>query len=156
MLPYKYTSAISIEDAAELAARLGIQHREIPIESLVQEARSAVDSAYGSGDDIAYQNIQARARALVLMGLANRSDSLLLATGNKSEYALGYATLYGDMAGSYAPLKDVYKTQVYALTGLEGTAAASIPQRIRERPPSAELAPNQLDSDSMPVYENST
>ena len=153
MLPYNYTSGISVEDAAELAARLGIQYRQIPIKGLVQEARSAVDAACAGGDDIAYQNIQARARALVLMGLANRSGSLLLATGNKSEYALGYATLYGDMAGGYAPLKDVYKTQVYALAGLEGTAAASIPQRMRQRPPSAELAPGQLDSDHMPPYE---
>ncbi len=153
MLPYSYTSDISLEDAAELAARLGIEYRQIPIEGLVQQARSAVDAACAGGDDIAYQNIQARARALVLMGLANRSDSLLLATGNKSEYALGYATLYGDMAGGYAPLKDVYKTQIYALAGLGGTSAAAIPQRVRQRPPSAELAPGQLDSDSMPAYE---
>ena len=153
MLPYNYTSGISVEDAAELAARLDIQYRQISIEGLVKEARSAVDAVCAGGDDIAYQNIQARARALVLMGFANRSGNLLLATGNKSEYALGYATLYGDMAGGYAPLKDVYKTQVYALAGLEGTAAASIPQRIRERAPSAELAPGQLDSDNMPAYE---
>ena len=153
MLPYNYTSGISVEDAAEFAARLDIQYRQISIEGLVKEARSAVDAACAGGNDIAYQNIQARARALVLMGLANRSGNLLLATGNKSEYALGYATLYGDMAGGYAPLKDVYKTQVYALAGLEGTAAASIPQRIRERAPSAELAPGQLDSDNMPAYE---
>ena len=153
MLPYRYTSDMSLEDAAELAARLGIEYRQIPIGGLVQQACSAIDSAGAGGKDVAYQNIQARSRALVLMGLANREGSLLLATGNKSEYALGYATLYGDMAGGYAPLKDVYKTQIYALAGLEGTAAALIPQRIRQRPPSAELAPNQIDSDSMPAYE---
>lgn len=154
MMPSRHTSEMSRTDAAELAAALGVDHREIPIEPVYQSLLDALAPSFGdSTHGLAEQNLQARARGVLLMGLSNKLGWLVLSTGNKSEFAVGYSTLYGDMAGGLAPLKDLTKTTVYELARWRNRDAPVIPARIIERPPSAELAPGQVDQDSLPPYD---
>ncbi|MBS3799667.1 MAG: NAD+ synthase [Thioalkalivibrio sp.] len=157
MMPYRYTASISVRDAEEQARLLGIEYHEIAIEAMVESFMAGLQDALlaypaGSGD-VTEQNLQARTRGVLLMALSNRSGKLLLATGNKSEMAVGYATLYGDMNGGFAPLKDVSKQWVYRLARWRNTRGAAIPERVIERAPSAELAPDQQDVDALPPYE---
>ena len=151
LMPSRYTSEASVEDARTLCGRLGIAAREISIEPAF-EALLATLGPEVAGHDLVRQNLQARIRGQLLMALSNCSGKLLLTTGNKSEMAVGYATLYGDMAGGFAPLKDVYKTRVYELARFCNRAGPLIPERILERPPSAELKEDQKDTDSLPDY----
>ncbi|MXY14442.1 MAG: NAD+ synthase [Proteobacteria bacterium] len=154
MMPFRYTSAISIEDAGALAAGVGVQLDQIPIE----EAFTAVPYGLGEGasvssPDVTEENVQSRLRGVFLMALSNRTGRLLLTTGNKSEMSVGYATLYGDMAGGFAPLKDVSKTLVYELARYRNGLGPVIPERVLQREPTAELAPDQVDCDSLPPYD---
>jgi NAD+ synthase (glutamine-hydrolysing) len=129
-------------------------HRSIPIEPAFQAFTSMLAQEFaGQSADVTEENIQARCRGIILMAISNKKGRILLTTGNKSEMSVGYATLYGDMAGGFAPLKDVPKTLVYRLCAYRNGIAPVIPQRVLERPPSAELAPDQKDSDSLPPYE---
>ena len=153
MLPSRYTSSISEKDAAAMARGLGVRYSVIPIEGMFQATLAALAREFqGRAPDSAEENIQARCRGIVLMGISNKTGRMLLTTGNKSEMAVGYATLYGDMAGGYAPIKDCSKTLVYRLARWRNAKSPVIPQRIIERPPTAELRENQLDSDSLPPY----
>ena len=163
MLPSPYTSDHSLEDARALAAALGCHLDNLPIEP----ARSAIEGSLapffaGTTPDLTEENIQSRLRGLFLMALSNKTGAMLLTTGNKSEVAVGYATIYGDMAGGYNPIKDLYKTRVFAIScwrnaqhrdWMAGPAGAVIPERIITKPPSAELRPDQKDSDSLPEYD---
>ncbi len=156
MMPYHYTASISVEDAAAQAQRLGVAFHVAPIHGIVQGFLDALHPFFGDRpQDATEENLQARARGTLLMALSNKFGHLVLTTGNKSEMAVGYATLYGDMAGGFDVLKDVYKTQVFALARYRNTLEASpvIPERVIERPPSAELRPDQTDQDSLPPYE---
>ena len=157
-MPSRHTAAMSVADASQLADRLGIRLHSISIDPLYTAFDKALAPTLGSvSGTLAGENVQARCRAVLLMAQANHADSLLLCTGNKSELATGYTTLYGDAAGGYAPLKDVYKTEVYALArwrNRQEPRAGPIPGRVLERPPSAELAPGQLDRDSLPDYRD--
>jgi len=154
MLPTIYTSEMSLEDAREIAKRLGIrQYQQIDIMSLVDCFNQALAPIFtGLASDTTEENLQARIRGTLLMAIANKFNALLLATGNKSEMATGYATLYGDMAGGFAPLKDVLKTMVYELCNWRNRETEVIPARIITRAPSAELKANQTDQDSLPEY----
>ncbi len=153
MMPSRHTSAMSVEDGALLAHTLGTTHREISIEPAYSALLESLSPSFGSKPvDTAEQNLQARVRGTILMGLSNKFGWLLLLTGNKSEFAVGYSTLYGDMAGGFAPLKDCSKTLVYALARWRNGDEVVIPRRSIERPPSAELAPGQLDQDTLPPY----
>ncbi|TAN05134.1 MAG: NAD+ synthase [Rhodanobacteraceae bacterium] len=155
MLPSRYTSGLSLREAHAQAHTLGVECCDVPIGAVVEAAAAAVAPACGELADLAAQNVQARARGLLLMALSNQTGKLLLTTGNKSEMAVGYATLYGDMCGGYAPLKDVYKTEIYALARWRNGAAGGtdvIPQAVIERAPSAELRADQTDQDSLPAY----
>lgn len=153
MMPSRHTSAMSVEDAALLAHNLGVTHRDISIEPAYGALLDSLAPSFGSKPvDTAEQNLQARVRGTILMGLSNKFGWLLLLTGNKSEFAVGYSTLYGDMAGGFAPLKDCSKTLVYALARWRNGDKVVIPRRSIERPPSAELAPGQLDQDTLPPY----
>ena len=158
MLPSKYTSDASIEDASENARMLGIRHDVIPIVPGVQ----AFDEMLPGLEGAAAENVQARLRMVTLMALSNTEGRMLLTTGNKSEMSVGYATLYGDMAGGYSVLKDAYKTTVFALSewrnrvtpgGGLGPDGPVMPERVITKPPSAELRPNQTDQDSLPHYD---
>lgn len=161
-LPSKYTSDLSNDTAAEMCSIWGFSMDTLPIESVVGAATETLAIAIPEGlKKLTTENMQARARGYLLMTISNDRGWLLLATGNKSEIAMGYATLYGDMCGGYAPLKDVFKTTVFALArwrnanrprNLLGPEGVVIPVEIIERPPSAELAPGQLDTDSLPPY----
>ena len=154
MMPYQYTADISKSDAADEARRLGVEYSEIPISDAVQAFLQMLEGEFaGLGRDVTEENLQARSRGVILMAISNKKGALLLTTGNKSEMSVGYATLYGDMAGGFAPLKDVSKLKVYALARYRNTLAPVIPERVIERPPSAELAPDQVDQDSLPPYE---
>ena len=154
MMPFEYTSDMSIEDAAELANNLGIKHSTIPIGQIYDSfSCSLQDEFSGKEKDITEENLQSRCRGVILMALSNKSGDLVLTTGNKSETAVGYSTLYGDTAGGFCVLKDVPKTMVYELSKYRNTISKVIPERIIERPPSAELAPDQKDSDSLPDYD---
>ncbi len=154
MMPFRYTAAMSVEDAAEQAKMLGVTYRNIPIEPMYESFKAGLADAFaGYDDDVTEENLQARIRGMLLMSMSNKFGKLLLSTSNKSESAVGYATLYGDMAGAFAPLKDVYKTRVYALSAYRNTLSPAIPQRVIDRLPSAELAPGQLDQDSLPDYD---
>jgi NAD+ synthase (glutamine-hydrolysing) len=154
MMPFHYTSGMSLEDAQQQAAWLGVRYRNLPIASVYDEFMQVLAPEFaGKPVDVAEQNLQARIRGVLLMSLSNKLGGLLLSTSNKSESAVGYATLYGDMAGAFSPLKDVYKMQVYALAQYRNTLGMAIPLRVIERPPSAELAPGQVDQDSLPPYE---
>ena len=160
MMPYRYTAQMSIDDARAQAAALGVEFSVIAIEPAVAAFTQMLAAEFaGLAADVTEENLQARARGIVLMAISNKKGRILLTTGNKSEMAVGYATLYGDMAGGFAPLKDCYKTTVYALAEYRNALAAErgeaevIPRRVITRPPSAELAPDQLDQDSLPPYE---
>lgn len=156
MMPYEYTSQISLEDAQAQARRLNVSYTVCPIFDAVDGIRSTLAPLFNkSKADTTEENIQARARGMVLMALSNKFGHLVITTGNKSEMAVGYATLYGDMAGGFDVLKDVYKSEVYNLANyrnrLEDTPV--IPERVITRPPSAELRADQKDQDSLPDYE---
>ena len=160
MMPTRYTSQLSLDGARAQAERLGVDYRVIDIEPTYQSFIGALAPAFaGKGADTTEENLQSRIRGAMLMALSNKHGRLLLATGNKSEMAVGYATLYGDMCGAYAPLKDVYKTVVYRLSHWRNAQAARageaerIPPAVIERPPSAELRDNQTDQDSLPPYD---
>lgn len=154
-MPSRYSDAISLTDAGALGQALGIDVREIPIDPIVRMFESALKPHFvGYDSALAHENVQARCRGTLLMALSNAHGDLVLATGNKSEMSVGYSTLYGDMVGGFAPLRDVSKTWVYRLaTWRNGTGpGAPIPVRTITRPPTAELRPGQLDSDSLPPY----
>ena len=155
LMPSRYTAAMSIDDAQAQARALGVAHRVVPIEPAFQAFLGMLEGEFaGCAPDVTEENIQARCRGIILMAISNKKGKILLTTGNKSEVAVGYATLYGDMAGGFAPIKDVPKTLVYRLAAYRNTLgpAAIIPQRVIERPPSAELRENQTDQDSLPDY----
>jgi NAD+ synthase (glutamine-hydrolysing) len=154
-MPSRYSSEATRSDAQKLSASLGCSFREIPIAEIVDAFDTAlVDAFSGTETDLTEENIQARARGVLLMALSNKFRWMLVATGNKSELSVGYATLYGDMAGGFALLKDVYKTDVFRLARYlnEQAGRELIPQSIIDRAPSAELRDNQLDQDSLPPY----
>jgi len=154
MMPYRYTSEMSIEDAAEQARRMGVDYHVLPIEPMVEAATGTLDELFaGLPIDATEENIQSRCRGLLLMAISNKTGRMVLATGNKSEMAVGYATLYGDMNGGFAPIKDCNKTLVYRLARLRNAREEVIPARVIDREPSAELAPDQKDSDSLPPYD---
>lgn len=154
MMPFRYTAAMSVEDAAKQAQIMGVKYRQIPIEPIYESfVQSLAPEFVGFKADVTEENLQARIRGMLLMSMSNKFGKLLLTTSNKSESAVGYATLYGDMAGAFGPLKDVYKTLVYRLAAYRNTLGAVIPERVITRPPSAELAPGQVDQDSLPPYE---
>jgi NAD+ synthase (glutamine-hydrolysing) len=154
MMPYKYTADMSVEDAQELAHNLGIEHNIIGIEDIFNAFYNALEEEFsGKKLDKTEENLQSRCRGVLLMALSNKTGSLVMTTGNKSETAVGYSTLYGDTAGGFAVLKDVPKTLVYELAKYRNSLSKTIPQRIIDRPPSAELAPDQKDSDSLPDYD---
>ncbi|MES2294174.1 MAG: NAD+ synthase [Pseudomonadota bacterium] len=163
MLPSRYTSAESLADADECARRLGTPYETIEIERAVAAFGETLAPVFaGKAADVAEENIQSRIRGLILMAISNKFGPMVLTTGNKSEMSVGYATLYGDMCGGYNVLKDVYKTEVFALShwrngqspvGALGPGGAVIPDRIIDKPPTAELRANQTDQDSLPPYE---
>ena len=154
MMPSRYTADISLEDAKAMAAGLKVKYSVLPIEGAFNLFVDILaDEFAGAAIDTTEENIQARCRAVLLMALSNKTGNMLLSTSNKSETAVGYSTLYGDMAGGFSPLKDVYKTLVYQLCYYRNQQSVVIPERIITRPPSAELAPNQRDDDSLPAYE---
>lgn len=154
MMPSPYTARISLDDAAEMASGLGVAYDEIAIAPLAQAFETALAPIFqGRAADTTEENIQARARGNLLMAISNKFGSLLLTTGNKSELATGYCTLYGDMAGGFAPIKDIPKTLAYRLCHWRNQRSPVIPERILTRAPSAELRPDQTDQDSLPPYE---
>jgi len=154
MMPSPYTAQISLDDSREMVKTLGVRYDEIPIEPMFQSYLAALQSAFaGSAVDTTEENLQARIRGNLLMALSNKFGSLVLTTGNKSEMTVGYATLYGDMAGGFAVLKDVSKTLVYRLADYRNTLGRVVPERIITRPPSAELRADQTDQDSLPPYD---
>jgi NAD+ synthase len=163
MMPSVYTGSASVEDAKECARLLGCRHDVIPIVPAVDALGGMLEGAFaGTEPGLAEENIQARLRMVTLMGLSNKFGHMLLTTGNKSEMSVGYATLYGDMAGGYSVLKDSYKTTVFALSRWRnahrpadalGPKGAVMPERVIDKPPSAELRPGQKDEDSLPPYE---
>jgi NAD+ synthase len=163
MLPYRYTSNESLNDAAEMAETLGVRYDIVPIEAPVDGFTAALKPMFdGRKADITEENLQSRARGSVLMAISNKFGSMVVTTGNKSEVSVGYATLYGDMNGGFNPVKDLYKTEVYRLArwrnanhpkGSLGPAGAVIPKNIISRAPTAELRENQKDQDSLPPYD---
>jgi NAD+ synthase (glutamine-hydrolysing) len=154
MMPSRYTSEMSREDATAEARALGVSLSSISIEPLFGATLQALQSEFaGLPPDTTEENIQARCRGLLLMAISNKTRRMLLTTGNKSEMAVGYATLYGDMAGGFAPIKDCSKSLVYRLAHYRNSISPVIPQRVITRAPSAELRPNQQDTDSLPPYE---
>ena len=153
LMPSPYTSPQSVEDARLLARAEGVELFEIPITRTFETMVGELAPVFGDrARDVAEENLQARIRGALLMALSNKLHLMPVATSNKSELAVGYATLYGDMAGGYAPLKDVFKKRVYELAAHLNRAHERIPRRVIERAPTAELAPGQLDTDSLPPY----
>ena len=155
-MPSPYSSAESVEDAVDVASRLGIRIDTTPIDAMFDAYRSTLRPLFERRtEDVAEENLQSRIRGTLLMAISNKFGSLVLATGNKSEYAVGYATLYGDMAGGFAPVKDVPKTLVYDLCHWRNAHGPGepVPERVLTKPPSAELRPDQKDTDSLPPYE---
>jgi NAD+ synthase (glutamine-hydrolysing) len=153
-MPSRFTSQMSKDDAALQARWLQVKHSEISIEGMFEATLAALkDEFAGRAPDTAEENIQSRCRGVLLMGISNKTGKMLLTTGNKSEMAVGYATLYGDMAGGFAPIKDCSKLLVYRLAHWRNRQSPAIPQRVIERPPSAELRFDQKDTDSLPPYE---
>ncbi|MCH8506968.1 MAG: NAD+ synthase [Ectothiorhodospiraceae bacterium] len=153
MMPSRYTSRESLEDAEECARLLGIEYRSLSIEGAFSALLEELAPAFaGKPAETTEENMQSRARGLMLMALSNKHGHMVLTTGNKSEYAVGYATLYGDMCGGFAPIKDVYKTVAYRLAELRNRHGLVIPERIITKPPTAELRPDQKDEDSLPPY----
>lgn len=154
MMPSCYTLEMSVEDAKEQAEQLGVNFKVIPIEKPFNSFLELLSDEFaGKEVDATEENIQARCRGLLLMAISNKKGKMVLTTGNKSEMAVGYATLYGDMAGGYDVLKDVKKTLVFRLAEYRNSVSVNIPQRVIDRPPSAELAPDQKDTDSLPEYD---
>ena len=162
MLPSRYTSNESLDDAVACAEALGVRYEQLPITGAVEAVGQGLEPFFnGMAPDIAEENIQSRLRGLYLMALSNKFGEMLLTTGNKSEVAVGYATLYGDMCGGYNPLKDLYKTRVFDAARwrngthrpwMKGPEGRVIPERIITKPPTAELRPDQKDEDSLPPY----
>ena len=154
MMPFRYTAQMSVEDAEAEATALGVKFQIISIEKIYESFAEALSEEFaGLPIDVTEQNIQARCRGVLLMAISNKKGVLVLTTGNKSEMAVGYSTLYGDMAGGFDVLKDVPKMLVYQLSRYRNTLSPVIPERVIERPPSAELAPDQKDEDNLPPYE---
>ena len=154
MMPSRYTSAMSREDATAQAQALGVTLSSISIENMFAATLEALAGEFaGRKPDATEENIQARCRGVLLMAISNKTGRMLLTTGNKSEMAVGYATLYGDMAGGFAPIKDCSKMLVYRLARYRNTLSPTIPERVIEREPTAELRPDQKDTDSLPPYE---
>ena len=154
MMPSQYTADISLADAQDMAARLGVRYDVMPIRPVFDGFLGMLaDEFRGLPVDTTEENIQARIRGTLLMALSNKYGSIVLTTGNKSEFAVGYCTLYGDMAGGFAVIKDIAKTMVYRLAAWRNTVGDVIPERIITRAPSAELRPDQKDQDSLPPYE---
>lgn len=154
MMPFRYTSDLSKNDAADEAARLGVRYSSISIEPMYEAFMAALSDEFaGTKRDTTEENLQARCRGVLLMAISNKKGYLVLTTGNKSEMAVGYSTLYGDMAGGFDALKDVPKTLVFALSRYRNTISPVIPETVITRPPSAELAPDQKDEDSLPPYD---
>lgn len=154
MMPFRYTSSMSVADAAGQSELLGVRHSVISIEAVYDAFMAALESEFeGRTADTTEENLQARCRGVLLMSISNKKGSLVLTTGNKSELAVGYSTLYGDMAGGFDVLKDVPKMLVYELCRYRNSLGPCIPQRVIDRPPSAELRPDQKDEDSLPPYD---
>jgi NAD+ synthase (glutamine-hydrolysing) len=153
-MPARYSSAGSVADSEDLARRLGCRFDTIAIDDIFAAFLTALEPAFANTEpNVAEENLQARIRGAVTMALSNKYGGMVVATGNKSEMAVGYATLYGDMAGGFAVLKDVFKTTVYRLAEWRNRSEEVIPRSIIDKPPSAELRPNQMDSDSLPDYD---
>ncbi|MGL1834757.1 NAD+ synthase [Rhodocyclaceae bacterium SMB388] len=154
MMPSPYTAQMSLDDSRDMVARLGVRYDEIAIEPAMRTFASLLESEFaGLPPDATEENLQSRIRGMILMALSNKTGAIVLTTGNKSEMATGYATLYGDMAGGFAVLKDLYKTFVYRLSVWRNTVSPVIPENIITRAPSAELKPDQTDQDSLPPYD---
>ncbi len=155
MMPSRYTADMSFEDAESEAEALGVQYQVISIEQTFEAFLETLHEPLlkGTQTDTTEENIQARCRGVMLMAISNKTGFMVLTTGNKSEMAVGYATLYGDMSGGFGPLKDISKTLVYELCRYRNTLSDVIPERVLTRPPSAELAPDQVDQDSLPPYD---
>ena len=159
MMPFTYTSKLSLDAAAQQANKQGVDYQKIPIEGIYSAFMQSLEEQFANTEtDVTEQNLQARCRGVLLMAISNKKGLLVLTTGNKSEIAVGYSTLYGDMAGGFDALKDVSKTLVYSLARYRNTefsaiAQEVIPQKVIDRPPSAELAPDQVDQDSLPPYD---
>jgi NAD+ synthase (glutamine-hydrolysing) len=154
LMPSRHSSSGSVNDAEALCQALGIDHRILAVEPAFHALRETLAPSFeGLGPDITEENLQARVRGTLLMALSNKFGWIVLATGNKSELSVGYSTLYGDMVGGFAPIRDVYKTTVYALARWRNAQGSVIPVASIEKPPSAELRPGQLDTDSLPPYE---
>jgi NAD+ synthase/NAD+ synthase (glutamine-hydrolysing) len=158
MMPSPYTAQMSLDDSREMVRLLGVHYDEIAIGPAMDTYANILTPLFADLPPTAWadttpENIQARIRGMVLMALSNRTGSIVLTTGNKSEMAVGYATLYGDMAGGFAVIKDVFKTFVYRLCHYRNTLSPAIPENIIIRPPSAELKPDQTDQDTLPPYE---
>ena len=154
MMPSRHTSELSLILASEQISLLGIRYENISIEPIYQAQLKQLAEAFaGTRENFTEENLQARARGSIIMALSNKFVHLPLATSNKSELATGYSTIYGDMCGGYSPIKDVLKTLVYELSSWRNTVTEAIPQGVIDRPPSAELAPNQLDQDKLPPYD---
>jgi NAD+ synthase/NAD+ synthase (glutamine-hydrolysing) len=154
MMPSPYTAQMSLDDSRAMIDVLGVRYDEVPIAPAMATYEAMLSPLFaGLPADTTEENIQARIRGNILMALSNKTGALVLTTGNKSEMAVGYCTLYGDMAGGFAVIKDVYKTLVYRLARYRNTISPVIPENIIIRPPSAELKPDQTDQDSLPPYE---
>jgi NAD+ synthase (glutamine-hydrolysing) len=154
LMPSRYSSDHSVTDAELLAANLGIRTLTVAIEDVHRAFLELLAEPFtGTSPGLAEENLQARIRGTILMTLSNKFNWLVLTTGNKSEMATGYSTLYGDMAGGFAVIKDVEKTLVYRLARWRNRGGVVIPENVLEKPPSAELAPGQVDADSLPPYE---
>ncbi|KRG79366.1 NAD synthetase [Stenotrophomonas ginsengisoli] len=155
-LPSRYTADLSNDLAAQQCQAMGVKLETVSIEPVFEGLMSALGPMFqGTASDVTEENLQSRARGVLMMALSNKFGGLLLTTGNKSEYAVGYATIYGDMCGGYAPLKDLYKTEVFGLAKWRNTVGGApvIPPAVIARPPSAELRENQTDQDSLPAYD---
>ncbi|MGE0189251.1 MAG: NAD+ synthase [Steroidobacteraceae bacterium] len=154
MMPSQYTSQLSLDEAAAQAHQLGVRYDIIPIKDMFDSVQAALKELFvGEKPDATEENIQARCRGILLMAISNKQGKMVLTTGNKSELSVGYATLYGDMAGGFAPIKDCSKLMVYRLARFRNARSPAIPQKVIDRPPSAELRPDQKDTDSLPPYE---
>jgi len=154
MMPSRHTSELSLKLARQQADMLKVAYREISIEPAFEALLASLEGSFeGCEADVTEENLQARVRGNMLMALSNKFGWMVLATGNKSELAVGYSTIYGDMCGGFSPIKDCLKTRVYDLSIYRNSVSAAIPQAVIDRPPSAELAPDQLDQDSLPEYD---
>jgi NAD+ synthase (glutamine-hydrolysing) len=153
-MPSRYTSQLSLDLAKEQAELLGVRYDVIPIEGMFAATTKALKDVFaGREPDSTEENIQARCRGILLMAISNKTGYMVLTTGNKSEMSVGYATLYGDMAGGFAPIKDCSKLMVYRVCAYRNSLSPAIPQQVIDRPPTAELRANQKDTDSLPPYE---